>query len=62
MFVLRLLFDMSIVNTFITVMYGVMDYSLLRQNLVAFYAKLNEISKIEFHFLLEVSFSTRVHQ
>ena len=34
-----------------------MNYSLLRQNLVAFYAKLNKISEIEFHFALEVSFS-----
>ena len=30
---------------------------LLRPDLIAFYAKLNEISKIEFHFALEVSFS-----
>ena len=48
---------MRLVNTFIIVMYGVMNYSLLKPNLVAFYAKLNEISKIEYHFALEVSFS-----
>ena len=49
------IFDMRLVNTFIIFMYGVMNYLLL--SLVAFYAKLNEISKIEFHLALEVSFS-----
>ena len=48
---------MRLVNIFIIVVYGVMNYLLLRPNLVAFYAKLKEISKIEFHFALEVSFS-----
>ena len=44
-------------HTFIIVMPGVMNYSLLMSNLVAFYAKLNEILKLEFHFALKVSFS-----
>ena len=35
--------DLRLVNTFIIAMYGVMNYSLLMQNLVAFYAKLNEV-------------------
>ena len=52
---------MRLVNTFLIVMYGVMNYLLLRTNLVAFYAKLNKISKIEFHFVLEVSFSICCH-
>ena len=51
------LYDMGLVNTFIIVMYDVMNYWLLRPNLVAFYAKPNEIYKLEFHFALEVSFS-----
>ena len=37
--------DIRVVNTFITAMYGVMNYSLLMPVLVAFYAKLNEIQK-----------------
>ena len=37
------LYDMRLVNAFIITMYGVMNYSLLMPNLVAFYAKLNEI-------------------
>ena len=48
---------MRLVNTFIIAMYSIVNYSLLRQILIAFYAKLNEISEIEFHFALEVSFS-----
>ena len=51
------LFDMILVNTFIIAMHGVMNYSLLMSNLFAFYAKLHEIQKIEFHFAFEVSFS-----
>ena len=34
-----------------------MSYSLYMPYLMAFYAKLNEVLKIEFHFALEVSFS-----
>ena len=46
-------------NIFVIDMYGVMKYSLLVPNLVAFYAKLNEMYKHnEFHFALEVSSST----
>ena len=52
-----LLYDMGHVNTFIICMYGVMACSLPLPNLVAFYAKLNEIQKNEFHFALEVSIS-----
>ena len=37
------LYGMRLVNSFIIVMCGVMNYSLLMQNLVAFFAKLNEI-------------------
>ena len=48
---------MRIVNTFIIAIYGVMYYSLIMPNLVAFYLKMNEIQKIEIHFALEVSFS-----
>ena len=44
------LYDMRLVNTFITAMYGVMNCSLLMPVLVAFYAKLNEIQKM--HFIL----------
>ena len=50
-----MLFDMILVNTFIIAMHGVMNYSLLMPNLFAFYAKLHEIQKIEFHFAFEVS-------
>ena len=35
--------NMRLVNTFIIAMYGVMNYLLLMPNLVAFYAKLDEI-------------------
>ena len=48
---------MRLVNNFIIAMYGVMNYSLFLQNLVAFFAKLYEIRKTEFDFALEVSFS-----
>ena len=48
---------MRLINTFIIAMHGVMHYSLLMPNVVAFYAKLNEIEKNIFHFALEVSFS-----
>ena len=41
---------MRLVNTFIIVIYGVMHYSLLRPNLVAFYAKLNEYQRLNFIF------------
>ena len=51
------LFHMRLVNIYIIAINGVMNYSLLRPNVVAFYAKQNEISKIEFHFAFEVSFS-----
>ena len=44
------------INTFFIAMYGVMNYSLLMPNLVAFYAKLHEIRKNEFHFASEVYF------
>ena len=37
------IYDMRLVNTFISAMYGVMNYLLLLTNFVAFYAKLNEI-------------------
>ena len=37
-------------NTFIIVMYGVMNDSLFMPNFVAFYAKLNEYEKINFIF------------
>ena len=37
------LYDKRLVNIFITAMYGVMYYLLLTQNLIAIYAKLNEI-------------------
>ena len=50
------LFDMRHVNTFIIVMYGVMNYLLLRPNLAAFYETLNEHSKTEIPFALEASF------
>ena len=51
--------DIRLVISFIMTMYGIMSYSLLTgiPNLVAFYVKLNEIKKNEFHFALEVSFS-----
>ena len=55
------LYDMRLVNTFIIVRYDVMSYSLLSPKLVAFYAKLNETKKIEFHFALEVSFNIYVY-
>ena len=42
---------------FIIAIYGAMDYFLLKSNLVAFYAKRNEIKKNKFRFALEVSFS-----
>ena len=45
------------VNTLNIAVYGVMNYSLLMPNLVAFYAKLNEIQNIEFRFASELSFS-----
>ena len=48
------LYDMRLVNTSLL---GVMNYSLLMPNLIAFYAELNEVLKIEFYFVLEVSFS-----
>ena len=35
--------DIRLVNIFIIAMYGIMNYSLLMPNLVAFYAKLNEM-------------------
>ena len=35
--------DMRLVSTFIIAIYGVMNYTLLMPNLVAFYAKLFEI-------------------
>ena len=48
---------MRFVYTFIIAIYGVMNYSLLIPHFVAFFAKLNEMYKIKFHFALEVSFS-----
>ena len=45
--------DMRLINTYIITQYGVMNYSSLMPNLVAFYAKLNEIYSVEFHFALE---------
>ena len=36
-------YNMRLVNTFIIVMYDVINYSLLVPNLVAFYVQLNEI-------------------
>ena len=39
------LYDLRFVNTFIIAIYGVMSYSLLMPNLVAFYAKLNKYKK-----------------
>ena len=48
---------MRLVNSFIIVMYGVMNYSLLISNMVAFYARLYEILKHEFYLALDVSFS-----
>ena len=51
------LYDMRSVNMLIIAKYGVMNYSLLMPNLVAFNAKLNEILITEFYFALEVSFS-----
>ena len=36
-------YDMRPVNTFFIAMYGVINYMLLTPNMVAFYAKLNEI-------------------
>ena len=35
--------DIRLVNIFIIALYGIMNYSLLMPNLVAFYAKLNEM-------------------
>ena len=55
------LYDMRLVTTFIIFMYDVMSYSLLTPKLVAFYAKLNETKKFEFHFALEVSFNIYVY-
>ena len=53
---------MRLVNT-ISAIYGVMNYSLLLPNMVAFHAKLNEIYiKNEFHFALEVSFSIHIFE
>ena len=37
------LYDMRLLNTFITIVFGDMNYSLLMPNSVAFSAKLNEI-------------------
>ena len=50
------LYGLCFLYTFIIAMYVVMNYPLRMPNLVAFYAKLNEMGKIEFHFALEVSF------
>ena len=54
--------DIRLNNIFTTAMSCVMNYSLLMPNLVAFYAKMNEIYKHEFRFAfnLEVSFSNMI--
>ena len=48
---------MRLVNTFIVAIYGVINTLLLMPNLLAIYAQLDEIQKLEFLFALEVSFS-----
>ena len=51
------LYHMRLVNTFIISMYGIVNYLLIMPKLVSFYAKQQNIQKMEFHFGLKVSFS-----
>ena len=52
---------MRLAKTFIIAMHGIKNYSLLMPNLVVSCAKLNEVFKLEFHFVMEVSFSIFIY-
>ena len=51
------LHNIRLARTIVIAMYSVLDYSLLRPSLVAFYTKLNELSSILLQKFVSVYFS-----